>query len=96
MSDFCECFDVEGASSTYDYRNYFNFRFFPYVEYLHSTSCSCLLLRYVGPGMSWPLGSLVYHIARIKPDLWWVGLCCGGSVYSDMVCGWFVVFGLSF
>ena len=46
--------------------------------------------------MRWPLGFVVYPIARNKSGLWWVGLWCGGRIYSGMVCGmvwyaWFVV-----
>jgi len=69
---------------------------FSYVEYLHYMICSCLLLRNFGSGMSWPLGFVVYSIARIKSSLWWVGLCYVGSVYLGMVCGQFGVFGLTF
>ena len=67
------------------------------VEYLHYMICSCLLPRYVGSGMSWPLEFVVYHMALIGSGLRWVGLCCGGRVYFGMVSGWFSsVFGLSF
>ena len=38
----------------------------------------------------------MYHMALIMSSMWWVGLCCGGRIYSGMVCGWFAVFGLSF
>ena len=61
---------------------------FPYVEYLHSMSCSCLLSRYFGSGVSWPLGFQVSPIARIRSGLWWVGLCCDRRIYSGLVCGW--------
>ena len=46
--------------------------------------------------MSWPLEFMVYPMALIRSGLWWVGLCCGGRIYSGMVCGWFAVSGLSF
>ena len=61
---------------------------FPSVEFLHSTSCSCLMPRYAGSGRRWPLGLVMYPIARIKFGLWWVDLWCGGRNYSSNVCGW--------
>ena len=69
---------------------------FPFAEYLHSMTCSSLMPRYVGSGMSWPLGLVVYPIARIRYGLWRVGLCCSGKMYSGIVCGWFDIPGLSF
>jgi len=35
-------------------------------------------------------------MALVRSGLWWVGLCCGERIHSGMVCGWLVVFGLSF
>ena len=68
---------------------------FPSVEYLHSIICICLLPRYVRSEVSWPFEFVMYPIALIRSGLWWFGLCCGGRIYSGMVCGWFAVFGLS-
>ena len=53
---------------------------FPSVEYLHSMICICLLPPYAGSGMSGPLEFIVYPMALIMFGLWWVGLCCGGSI----------------
>ena len=35
-------------------------------------------------------------MALIRSCVWWVGLCCLERICSCMVCGWFVVLGLSF
>ncbi len=69
---------------------------FPSVEYLYSTIFFCLLPRYVGSGMSWPLESVMYPVALIRFGLWWVGMYCSGRIYYGVFCGWFAVFDLSF
>ena len=106
MCDFCECTDIKGAGSAYDYWDDFDLGFRAQglgfvcvllsIEYLHSMMCISLLPRYAGSGMSWPLELDVYPMVLIRSGMWWVGQCYGGRIYYGMVCGWLVVFGLSF
>ena len=68
---------------------------FPFVYYLHSMICSCLLPRKVGSLMRWPLVLVVYPIAVIRSGLWCTGMWCVDIMYSIIVCGWYGVLGLS-